>query len=369
MSMDSVFNSPWTRKHNDPRTAHTPEAPTIGYPKSLPELIELCRHHPPGQRLKAVGSHWALSEAAVSDDTFIETNDPRNVHVAMAQALSNVVPKCLNSDYLRHKHAVEKRDRRPAYLFHVEAGKRIYQLYAEMGQLTDVADDKTLAGVMRRRFDTTRYAGSWAFPRLGGAGGQTVVGALSTGTHGGDWDRPSLADAVVALRLVADGGKRYWIEPVDGNEPPLTEDSRMSQEFRPAGFDQRTQSRLFAKAGTTHPYSPDPDHPGQAKPPSLLECACIRRRPDRLRDDAGVPRQGIRGVRVLVPLGAVPGAARHAEVRPHPFSGGCLSARRQGQSGTGRPRRHPGSKPEHERHPALGPTKRLRAARSGTHFR
>jgi hypothetical protein len=39
-----------------------------------------------------------------------------------------------------------------------------------------------------------------------------VVGALSTGTHGGDFDRPPLADAVVALHLVADGGKHYWIE-------------------------------------------------------------------------------------------------------------------------------------------------------------
>ncbi|MFF1561806.1 hypothetical protein [Streptomyces sp. NPDC058279] len=396
MGMDRVFNSPWTRKHDDPRTAHIPKAPIIGYPKSLPELIELCRNRPPDRRLKAAGSHWALSQAAVSDDTFIETNDPRNAHVAMAQTLHNVIPGCLNSGFLKSKHVAEQRGRR-TYLFHVEAGKRIYQLYAEMDQLIDVGDSTTLAGVMNHRFNDPGYGGPWAFHTLGSAGAQTVVGALSTGTHGGDWDRPPLADAVMALHLVTDGGKHYWIERVNGDAPPLTDDFLMSLQFRGeelggpdnfeiirdnnvlnavlvsagrfgviysvvliavpqyalherrrlsdwqdikqqikdpegelytdppgvqhapsrflqiavcltphdgfhlnrvgitrrwevpltaavpghaervgniVGFDPRTQSPLFTNAGTTHAYTPDPDHPGQAKAPSMLEQAC-----------------------------------------------------------------------------------------------
>ncbi len=75
------------------------------------------------------------------------------------------------------------------------------------------------------------YGGPWAFETLGGAGGQTVVGALNTGTHGGDFDRPPLADAVLAIHLVADGGKHYWIEAVSNDRPQLTDNSKLTGEF------------------------------------------------------------------------------------------------------------------------------------------
>jgi len=40
---------------------------------------------------------------------------------------------------------------------------------------------------------------------LGGVDGQTVFGELTTGTHGGDFAQPPIADSVAALHLVADG--------------------------------------------------------------------------------------------------------------------------------------------------------------------
>ncbi|MGH6855370.1 MAG: hypothetical protein ACREDN_08120, partial [Aestuariivirga sp.] len=60
-----------------------PQAPKTVYPKCLADLIQLCRDRPAGQRFRAAGSHWALSRAAISDHTFIETHDPRNVHQAI----------------------------------------------------------------------------------------------------------------------------------------------------------------------------------------------------------------------------------------------------------------------------------------------
>jgi hypothetical protein len=36
---------------------------------------------------KAAGSHWALSNAAISDHTFIETHDPNEAHKAMGATL------------------------------------------------------------------------------------------------------------------------------------------------------------------------------------------------------------------------------------------------------------------------------------------
>jgi hypothetical protein len=84
MAVDVVVGAPWTRKHDDPRTKLIPAAPRIAYPKSLEDLIELCRDESFGS-LKAAGSHWALSPAAVSTETFIETHDYWNVRQAMAR--------------------------------------------------------------------------------------------------------------------------------------------------------------------------------------------------------------------------------------------------------------------------------------------
>ena len=66
---------------------------------------------------------------------------------------------------------------------------------------------------IRRWPNAGAYSGPWGFMTLGGAGGQTVFGALTTGTHGGDFRQRPISDAVVALHLVTDGGDHFWIEP------------------------------------------------------------------------------------------------------------------------------------------------------------
>lgn len=235
MPIDEVEGKPWTREHDDPRVDLIPRAERIVYPRSLEELVDLCTSRPPDQRFKAAGSHWALSEAAISDHTFIETHDPREAHQAMGRTLDDVVPGRLNRAYLQHM--VDAGSDGRWYLAHIESGKRIYQAYAELDQVVDINDGSTLAGVLNRDFGDPGFGGPWAFRTLGGAGGQTVVGALSTGTNGGDFDRPPVADAVVAIHLVADGGKQYWIEPVEDGVPPLTDDAEMESRFRTPGRD------------------------------------------------------------------------------------------------------------------------------------
>ena len=228
MPIDFVTQQPWTRKHDDPRVDLIPQAPKIVYPKSLADLIELCRDRPAGQRFRAGGSHWALSRAAISDHTFIETHDPRNVHQAMGRTLHVVIPRCMSDAYL--DRIGMSREEPTSSLIHVEAGKRIYQLYAELDTPDDLTVDTTLAGYLNKRYGNRLYGRSWAFETLGGAGGQTVVGALSTGTHGGDFTLPPLADAVVALHLVADGGRQYWIEPsaeIKFISPPLIDPTKL----------------------------------------------------------------------------------------------------------------------------------------------
>ncbi|WP_127571984.1 hypothetical protein [Georgenia faecalis] len=221
---------PWRRKHDDPGGPGL-EAATVVRPASLEELLTLCRERPPGQRLKAAGSHWALSDAAVSDHTFIETNDPADVGPALSRTLPDVVPDRLNPAWVA---AVLARDEpSPVTYVHVEAGKRIYQLYAELDQLDD-GSGPTLAGWFRRQHGKGYFEGRWAFATLGGAGGQTVVGALTTGTHGGDFTLPPLADSVVALHLVTDGGRHYWVEPT--REDRLTDDGALRDLYGQARY-------------------------------------------------------------------------------------------------------------------------------------
>jgi hypothetical protein len=233
MAIDEVLNAPWSRKHDLPGTAMN--APSILYPRSLEELIELCSTRPIGARRHAAGSHWALSTAAISDHTFIETNDPNNVHHAIGRTLYEVVPNCLSAQFLdamarRTPKTFEQNvDDQTNYFVHVETGKRIYQLYAELDQ--DAKDDPNgLAVFLAKHRNTQAYYGPWAFRTLGGAGGQTVFGALTTGTHGGDFKLRPIADDVAALHLVADGGKHYWIEPeIQPEEAQLTDSDLLMQ--------------------------------------------------------------------------------------------------------------------------------------------
>lgn len=97
------------------------------------------------------------------------------------------------------------------YLVHFETGKRIYQLYSEL-DLGDDNKENSWASFLKTRYNNRDYMEPWAFATLGGAGGQTVFGALTTGTHGGDHKMPPIADYVMAIHLIADGGKHYWIE-------------------------------------------------------------------------------------------------------------------------------------------------------------
>jgi hypothetical protein len=146
---------------------------------------------------------------------------------------------------------VETEAEQQTYLIHVESGKRVYQLYAELDQPVDVDDPNTLGGFIKQRFGVDTYTGPWGPATLGGAGGQTIVGALNTGTHGGDHDRPPIADAVEAIHLVADGGIHHWIEPGDMDRPPLTDEGCIRAEFEkfelggPDNFQFHRDTNLF----------------------------------------------------------------------------------------------------------------------------
>jgi hypothetical protein len=218
MAVPQLSGVPWTRKHDNPGVPRFPSVPRIVFPASLEDLIEICANRKRNERLHAAGSHWALSDAAFSDHTFIETNDPNNLFPAMDKTLYDVVPRCLTPQLIQQLAQVQVppfdantfEENAGGYFVHIETGKRVSQLYNELDQ--GDSDPGSLAVLLEQQFGNATYAGPWAFQTLGGAGGQTVFGALTTGTHGGDFRFPPIADAVLAMHLVADGGRHYWIE-------------------------------------------------------------------------------------------------------------------------------------------------------------
>lgn len=246
MAIDEVFGQPWTRKHDNPTTPVVPSAPRTVFPKSLEELIEFCKNRQSFEKFHAAGSHWALSEAAMSDSVFVESHDPNDVHRALGKTLRDVVsiPGCLSQQFIDALAAQTippfdsstVAENAGLYPIHIETGKRVFQLYAELDFGED--DPQSLAVLLAQQKGNTSYLGSWGFHTLGGAGGQTVFGALTTGTHGGDFRLPPIADAVLAMHLVADGGRHYWIEPksLTPLQAPLTDTDLLNAHFKQKQF-------------------------------------------------------------------------------------------------------------------------------------
>lgn len=239
----------WTREHDKPGAPLLSTVPLIAYPTELEDLIAICQDPQWGPRLRAVGSHWALSEAAVSDHTFIETHDRLERFTAMGATLDDILPDCLSDAFVQHLVRFGNDNPRRFYPVHVEAGKRIYQLYSELDQSTE---GSPLEQRLRAAGGEDGFIGPWALATLGGAAGQTIVGALNTGTHGGDFDRPPVADSVLAIHLVTDGGKHWWIEPETSHDAPeLIEEQKIRAVYGkakyggPANFDFTRNTELF----------------------------------------------------------------------------------------------------------------------------
>lgn len=205
-----------TRTHRPPLTCR---------PTTLQELVAIVtRAEADRQRVKAVGSSMSYTEAAISTnvDVLVETDGlQRRLNGRLATTPDNVIPFALNP-------AASARANR---LLHVEGGIKLQALNCML-------EGRGLA-----------------MPTLGGAFTQSIVGAISTGTHGSDIDRRPIADAVQAIHLVGPGGREWWIERSSPRN--ITAVERMEQ-LRTAGrlcadlqvlYDDRTFNAVLVSLG------------------------------------------------------------------------------------------------------------------------
>ncbi|MDP9314710.1 MAG: FAD-binding protein [Chloroflexota bacterium] len=145
-------------------------------PESLAGIVAIVREAEAAQKhVHAFGSKWSFSDCAFTSDYVIDTRQLFRAIQTVQRAL---------------------RPGRSSRVYHVEAGITIRSLYNNLNRL------------------------GLALETMGGASGQTLAGAISTGTHGGDKLLAPLADSVLAIHLVGAGGTQFWIEPSSGITDP-----------------------------------------------------------------------------------------------------------------------------------------------------
>lgn len=146
-----------------------------------------------GGIVRALGSGWSYSDVALTPEVthVVDTSGlMRDLGESGGGGAGPLLPGAL-ADAWR-----ARADR----LVHIEAGIKIHDLNC-------VLHEKCLA-----------------LPTMGGSNGQSLAGAIGTGTHGSDVDHPPIADSVRAVHLVGPGGQEWWIEPASN---PITDPDRM----------------------------------------------------------------------------------------------------------------------------------------------
>src|SRR6516225_1098543 len=254
----------WVRKIDGDMHVVAEQPQMRWYPATLDELLWIVKKRfkekpPVTPESHVCGSHWAMSKTAVTTGQMIETSTP--VHEdggdqaapRLNHVLYDVIPKCMTEEAknaFRHQdvqtfNPAVKPDFWPMpmkfYLFHVESGMRIYELYSFIDSGADGLDERSLAKWVENNPIPNLpmdYTGPWALETMGGAGGQTIAGVASTATHGGDVKASSISDLVVALHVIAPDGQEYWIEKkkiLPTQEPfPLVDEDLLNSVAYPA---------------------------------------------------------------------------------------------------------------------------------------
>ena len=124
-----------------------------------------------GKHVRALGGAWSLSPAAVTEDFVVNTKPLSYLELGLK-------PENVTAAYKSR------------------CGRLVFaQCGVSVGELN--------------RFLEPR---GYALPTSGASNGQTICGAISTGTHGAALRVGSMQDYMLGLHVVAEGGKHYWLE-------------------------------------------------------------------------------------------------------------------------------------------------------------
>lgn len=125
-----------------------------------------------GKRVRALGSAWSLSSCAYVEDHLVNTQ--RLTYWFMGFKTPTYVEPTMRAD----------------------ASRLVF----------------SQCGVQIKTLNTYLEANGFALPTSGASNGQTIAGAMSTGTHGSAHTVGSIQDYILGLHVVGEGGEHYWIE-------------------------------------------------------------------------------------------------------------------------------------------------------------
>lgn len=113
-----------------------------------------------GKTVRSVGGGWSLSDVAISKDVMLET---RNLNLWFPIVANQLDDSCC---------------RDPQRMFYMQCGNSIAEVYSTLEKM------------------------GYTLPTSGASNGQTIAGALSTGTHGSAFKFGSIQDCVVSIHLI-----------------------------------------------------------------------------------------------------------------------------------------------------------------------
>jgi hypothetical protein len=237
---NQVFNSSAAARSGRIIGGFAGEAGSHFWPTSLDELVAVIQNGEKlGRHVRAVGSAWSFSDVAITPDYIVHMTSLNRTLGWPGIQLPNCPPIMSNA------LALTARGRG---LYHVEAGITIRDLYTRLNNQKR-ADEivgslpESTAALAAANGDNPFNCGQvdarpqilnslliwnhpqWALPTMGGSGGQTLGGAISTSVHGGDFKLAPLPDMVQAVHLVGPGGKQYWIE----RSTPITDKQTLAK--------------------------------------------------------------------------------------------------------------------------------------------
>jgi len=180
---------------------------SIFQPGSIDELVAIVKEaERRNLSVHAVGSGWSFNDNFATRGFSSGTNGEPGFLIrtdSLSRILSNTMGATASGDSPDPSsgdpvfQALTGAARRMR-LVHVEAGIKIHDL-------CDRLDSLSFIDGQPRKF-------GFALPTLGGSGGQSLAGAISTSTHGGDVENPPLPDMVKGIHLVAAGGAEFFIQ-------------------------------------------------------------------------------------------------------------------------------------------------------------
>jgi hypothetical protein len=155
------------------------------------------------RKVRAVGSRYSFTDVWVSDEILLKTemlagvftlSQGRNVwkHRPIPEDHTFVLVDALNDTAI----ASNRR------FVHFLAGTKLDSLIKAL----DHPDED-----VKVRLDQPDR-GRWSLFTMGGSRGQSFAGAVSTGTHGGDFSLKPIADSIQAISLFMGDGELHWIE-------------------------------------------------------------------------------------------------------------------------------------------------------------